>query len=457
MAKIKIEQIKIDKTIYPRQQQDSRLIKEFADAMRGGAVFPPIILEEKSHRLLDGLHRLKAAESIGCYEIDATLQKIPENICPKLFCLSLSSKHGLRPSGKEKEIAAQEQYLAFPGTPNKKIAEMLGVSEETIAKYLESLIAKHEENVRSVILRLDKLGWTQEEIAAKLQELWPEAKGTSQDSISNLLRENLNSGFLVKIDLRLPAEEIAKRLGLPEILAWAIKLDGKKDMERMEILDINIQPYDVWNFGSCHELFGFEYPGRIPGQILAHVLYFFTNPGDLVLDPMAGSGTTQDACLVMGRKCYAYDIENSGQRPDVILHNLKNGWPDRIKKARFIFWDPPYFQKKDSDYATGSISNLSRIDYLKFFKSSLQEASSVVKKGTKLGLLMSDFDDLTDSTAGIFIWDYADILRNSEWKLKRQIQIPLSTQQVHPDIVLKFRESKRLARLERYLIIAEAQ
>jgi len=43
--------------------------------------------------------------------------------------------------------------------------------------------------------------------AVKLQELWPEAKGTSQDSISNLLRENLNSGFLVKIDRRLPAEE----------------------------------------------------------------------------------------------------------------------------------------------------------------------------------------------------------------------------------------------------------
>jgi hypothetical protein len=32
----------------------------------------------------------------------------------------------------------------------------------------------------------------------------------------------------------------------------------------------------------------------------------------------------------------------------------------------------------------------------------------------------------------------------------------LSTQQVHPDIVNKFRESRRLARLERYLLIAEA-
>lgn len=58
---------------------------------------------------------------------------------------------------------------------------------------------------------------------------------------------------------------------------------------------------------------------------------------------------------------------------------------------------------------------------------------------------------------GIFLWDYADLLRSSGWRLTRQIQVPLSTQQVHPDIVGKFRESRRLARLERYLLVAEAQ
>ena len=50
----------------------------------------------------------------------------------------------------------------------------------------------------------------------KLQELWPEAKGTSRVSITEFLSENPNLDFSTKIDLRLPAEEIAKRLGLPE-------------------------------------------------------------------------------------------------------------------------------------------------------------------------------------------------------------------------------------------------
>ena len=31
-------------------------------------------------------------------------------------------------------------------------------------------------------------------------------------------------------------------------------------------------------------------PGRIPGELIAHVLYFFTKPGDVIVDPMVGSG-----------------------------------------------------------------------------------------------------------------------------------------------------------------------
>ena len=52
--------------------------------------------------------------------------------------------------------------------------------------------------------------------------------------------------------------------------------------------------------------------------------------------------------------------------------------------------------------------------------------------------------------------NYASLISDAGWKLRRHIQVPLSTQQVHPDIVNKFRESRRLARLERYLLVAEA-
>ena len=48
--------------------------------------------------------------------------------------------------------------------------------------------------------------------------------------------------------------------------------------------------------------------GRIPDQLIAHTLFYFTKPGDLVLDPMVGGGVVPDVCLIFGRKCQSFDI-----------------------------------------------------------------------------------------------------------------------------------------------------
>ena len=50
----------------------------------------------------------------------------------------------------------------------------------------------------------------------------------------------------------------------------------------------------LWNFGSCDPRFGFQFPGRIPGQIVLNTLHYFTGPDDLIVDPSGGSGTTKE-------------------------------------------------------------------------------------------------------------------------------------------------------------------
>jgi len=458
MPSIEIGKIVFDSSIYPREKPSSSTISEYADALIGGAKFPPIVLEEGTNRLLDGYHRWKAYASVdGVSEIECEFHKIPEGITASLYALSLSSRNGMRPSTKEKKLAAQRQYKDHPGTPNKVIAQLAGVSAGKVAEYIAPLIAEFEETKRSVIMRLNFLGWTQQEVSDKLQDLWPDAKGMSQPSIVAFLSENEKFEFLIKSDLTkgLEPKTVAQRYALPEVLAWAIKLQDISDPEKMDELGIKVQPYDHWNFQGCGDLFGAEYPGRIPGELVAHVLYFFTEPGGMVLDPMAGSGTTLDVCLAMGRQCYAYDIDNRSARFDVLKHDMKDGWPERVKKAGLIFWDPPYFEKKMEEYIEGSISDLGRDEYLDFFARRLREAAEHVKPKTKLAFLMSDWNDESGEREGVFIWDYAKIIQDAGWKLLRHIQVPLSTQQVHPDIVNKFRAARRLARLERYLLIAE--
>jgi hypothetical protein len=262
-------------------------------------------------------------------------------------------------------------------------------------------------------------------------------------------------------------EQEAHRLEIPLVDAWAAALDGMDDEERLRRLGIKIQPYDVWTFHNCHELMGSPYPGRIPGQLVCHALFGFTKPGDLVVDPMAGSGTTLDACLLMGRRCRGYDIDLREERIDIEKHDLSDGWPITVRKAALVFWDPPYFKKKDGGetgrggedgYIGGSISRLSREEYLAWFERSFSSLREQTKKGTMLCFVMSDWDPEGDrkskETKGIFLANYHNLLEETGWQIIRCFQCPLASEQVHPDIVNKFRQARRWARLARYMLIA---
>jgi len=105
MSRIRIDSIKYDGSIYPREKPSSAVIAEYADALLGGAKFPPIILETDTNRLLDGKHRwnayIKAKEFIEALseekvaelgidaslfdEIECVYHDIPEGIDAKLY------------------------------------------------------------------------------------------------------------------------------------------------------------------------------------------------------------------------------------------------------------------------------------------------------------------------------------------------------------------------------------
>ena len=477
--KIKLEDVVIDNAVYPRERWNSHTISEYADALKAGSQFPPIVLQNETNVLLDGMHRLLAAKKyLASYreheqeprfveddgwaeaseEIEIEYHVIPEGVPAKLYAASLSARHGDRLTPAERRNIAREIFTQNPDFTLETLCEYLPVSKSSASDYVADIRARRREAQKMTAYRLHRLGWTQEEVAQTIgisQSSYAEGILSEFPSLENPIKKLLDSGI--------PHLDVAERYNMPLILVWAIDLAGRTDTQRMERLTINIQPYDVWLFNKCHDLFGAQHPGRIPGEIVAHVLYFFTEPGATVIDPMAGSGTTIDVCLAFGRSCYAYDIDARHERPDIIRHDLAvDGWPERTKKADLIFWDAPYFQKMDKlnigedGYVDGSISNLDRAGYMAFFAEKLAEAKTLVKKGTRLAFLMSDWDDNTGEREGIFIWNYADLLRNAGWNLIRHIQVPLSTQQVHPDIVNKFRQAHRLARLERYLIMAEA-
>lgn len=76
----------------------------------------------------------------------------------------------------------------------------------------------------------------------------------------------------------------------------------------------DIAPIEVWtatgtNAQVSYATHGlFRYFGKFPSTIAAHLIHEYTQEGDVVMDPMAGSGTTALECLLSNRNCHSFDI-----------------------------------------------------------------------------------------------------------------------------------------------------
>ncbi len=61
-----------------------------------------------------------------------------------------------------------------------------------------------------------------------------------------------------------------------------------------------------------------NHPERLPGQpdqlpeaLISRLILTLSNPGDVILDPFTGAGTVPVVCLKTGRKCLAFEIDES--------------------------------------------------------------------------------------------------------------------------------------------------
>lgn len=451
MSEIRLSEVVWDSAIYPREKWNTTTIARYADALEAGAQFPPIILEAETNRLLDGKHRLEAHKNASRETINAEWHQVPKGMTPRYYAATLSAQHGDRLSNADLKVIAEAEFEDNPNIDPAIWGLGLGISKSTVYRWVSHILERERASRASIAWRLSKLGWTQQEIGEKLGVtqgmIAQDIKNSHLGKINNDLGEHWNEKGLA---------EVAKRLNLTLIDCYAAVLEGMDDQQRLKRLEVSVQPYDVWQFPTSNDLFGSDYPGRIPGQMVAHVLYFYTQPGDLVIDPMVGSGTTLDVCLAMGRRCYGFDAHPLAGRPDIIQHDAaEKGWHERTAQASLIFWDPPYYKKVDTGYGDKSISRLNRADYLAFFERMAKGIPAKFKG--RLAFLCSDYNDEADPSENIFYWEYVNLFAAAGWYPERRIQTPLSTQQVHPDIVNKFRESRRLARLNRDLLIFSRQ
>jgi hypothetical protein len=82
-----------------------------------------------------------------------------------------------------------------------------------------------------------------------------------------------------------------------------------------------------------------RFEGRTPAWVIWNVLQRFTRPGDLVVDPFCGGGTTLDVARSLEREALGYDVAPT--RDDIVRADAR-ALPLEDGRADLFFLDPPY-------------------------------------------------------------------------------------------------------------------
>jgi len=487
IIKINITDLTWDRFIYPRGSKSQKTIDAYIEALTIGAQFPPIKIqrvfnytdvdgngtpEEIVTVIIDGIHRWSAFKEKGLKEIETIEFKdhaidYQENKTALLLeSAKCNTSHGDRLSPNDKKRIARDIASSDPECRYTELAlaEKLGVSQQTVNTWITDIRARQKTNRGSIIIRLSRLGWTQEKIAETTKMTQGRVaqiiNNTSFGKINNLLNQGRDMKY------------IASHYNMELALAWALRLEGKTDQEKFKELEWGLRTWDQWNFNECDERFGDDWPGRIPAQLVAHTLFYFTKPGDLVLDPMAGGGVVPDVCLAFERKCHAFDLAPSDSRPEIEYHHWnpqKGKWP-LAKKPDLIFFDPPYYTKKAKEYkekagkTAPSISSFTKKEYEAFFKDFFNLAHENSRPSTILAFLNADWRDFESTPAteentdkAITTYDYNRLLSAAGWKITHRIECPLSSERMTGNMVKKMQDRRILGTTMRTLHIAKKE
>ncbi|HOE95831.1 MAG TPA: DNA methyltransferase [Candidatus Sumerlaeota bacterium] len=155
----------------------------------------------------------------------------------------------------------------------------------------------------------------------------------------------------------------------------------------------SLQTTTLWDFPA--QQYGDEtqgskdYRGATPAYVVWNLLQRYTRPGNLVVDPMAGSGTTLDVARELDRKALGYDVHPS--RPDITYCDARS-LPLPAASVDFVFIDPPYSTHVDYGDDPADIGKLHAADsaYYAAMGEVIAEIDRILRPERHMGLFCCD-------------------------------------------------------------------
>lgn len=157
---------------------------------------------------------------------------------------------------------------------------------------------------------------------------------------------------------------------------------------------LRIEPTTLWDYPSQHYGAGMQgsaaYRGATPSYVIWNLLQRYTRPGDVVVDPFCGSGTTLDVCRDTDRKGLGYDLAPT--RPEIMQADARE-LPLDDESVDFVFADPPYSDNLSYSDDPRCIGRLNAADeaYFEALDATFAEMFRVLRDRRYVGIYICDY------------------------------------------------------------------
>ena len=479
MAEIKtisIDDVKFNREYYTRiESQSPSKVQEYSKSITDG-LFPPILLNQENI-LLDGWHRWKAwleckVETIDVEYLDTSDFMFDGSLdvhAIKRKAARSNFRHGQPQTEKELKKLIRDEYrrkLDFLDNPGRaELKKQMAEDYSRSVRYVRDVTSRIDKDLK-VELRetafymwmgcydnqaiAHEIGYSEKAIRELLVSIQDRKNGTDTENPNSSENPQLtNGGIEPEFE---EGEEETTGLGV-------YKLD-KRLMVKANHIDENYKPpiYNIWKQQSKSQ--GITHFGNSEIGFLDNLLYLYTSPFDVVIDPFAGSGSTIDLCKSRLRRYLVSDRNPIDIRDDIRNHDIKDGVlsPPTWKDVKLVYLDPPYWKQAENQYSKDpeDLGNMSIEDFNMNLAGLVKTYAEKIKRARSNAYISLIIQPTQWNAPNHEFTDHiGDMIKAVKLPVNMRFSVPYESQQYNPQTVNWAKENKKCLVLTREIIVWE--
>lgn len=448
MAKIAVDAVVFRDDLYPRVESSATTVQKYAEDL---SVLPAIEVNQ-NNELIDGRHRFLAHKKREAKEIEVIVTETRDDDHLLELAIERNAKFGYQLSTSDKQTMARRIYRNAPveerGAKKQRLAELLSMSYATINTWLGRIDKDTKEERDAAVQNLFLQCFTQQEIA--------DAVGMPRKTVDDLLAEiqEFKIPPIPGMYGELLADKAGKALKSAEDERQEkIVAANREQAEHVTGFDPPI--YNIWKQQTKSE--GSSHFGNSEVRWVDNLLYLYTKPFDVVVDPFGGGGSTLDICRQRFRRCWISDRKPIEERAKEIRQLEVSGdslppLAKRWSEVKFVYLDPPYWKQAEGQYSDDP-SDLGNMSLEDFNQSLAGVINGFAKKVKDAHIALIIQPTQWKSPNREFTDHIGDMLRAVKLPVAMRYSVPYESQQCTPQMVDWAKDNKQTLVLTREIVV----